>query len=355
MEKTTPHSELASRIEALEEELATLRFEKETLERVTQSVGTGIARISKDYRTIWANKLLVDLFGDVIGKPCYSTYNGKVTICEGCGVRDVFEKGMTVSVHEQKGVDADGQEIWSQIVATPLYDKNGAVESALEVVIPITERKRAELAAQRERRFSDALIHSLPGVMYLVGPEANLLRWNRNMEVVCGYSSDEMADLPAMGCIAPGDRDFLKAQFETILEKGEGTMEAHVLTRDGREIPYYLSGVALQLEGQAYVVGTGMDLTRSLADAQQKEELISQLRESLTKVRTLSGMLPICSSCKKVRDDKGYWNQIESYIRDRCEAEFSHAICPECIGKLYPAEAGALGRYCVSDKREGGE
>lgn len=52
--------------------------------------------------------------------------------------------------------------------------------------------------------------------------------------------------------------------------------------------------------------------------------------------KTLKGFLPICASCKKIRDDQGYWNQIESYIMDHSEAEFSHGICPECVNKLYP-------------------
>lgn len=52
--------------------------------------------------------------------------------------------------------------------------------------------------------------------------------------------------------------------------------------------------------------------------------------------KTLSGMLPICASCKKIRDDKGYWNQIEAYITEHSEAKFSHGICPECMKKLYP-------------------
>ena len=68
----------------------------------------------------------------------------------------------------------------------------------------------------------------------------------------------------------------------------------------------------------------------------EKEETIAELREAALKIRTLSGMLPICSHCKKIRDDKGYWNQIESYIRTHSEAEFSHSICPECVNKLYP-------------------
>jgi len=61
-----------------------------------------------------------------------------------------------------------------------------------------------------------------------------------------------------------------------------------------------------------------------------------KLQEALEKVKTLSGMLPICAVCKKIRDDKGYWNQIEAYIRDRSEAEFSHSMCPDCLEKFYP-------------------
>ncbi|MDI6764241.1 MAG: PAS domain S-box protein [Thermodesulfobacteriota bacterium] len=68
----------------------------------------------------------------------------------------------------------------------------------------------------------------------------------------------------------------------------------------------------------------------------EKEKLIVQLQKALSEVKQLSGLLPICASCKKIRDDKGYWNQIETYIRDRSEAEFTHGICPDCFKKLYP-------------------
>ncbi|MGO9569112.1 MAG: response regulator, partial [Desulfomonilaceae bacterium] len=53
-------------------------------------------------------------------------------------------------------------------------------------------------------------------------------------------------------------------------------------------------------------------------------------------VKQLSGFLPICASCKKIRDDQGYWRQVEEYIREHSEAEFSHSICPECAKRLYP-------------------
>ncbi len=68
----------------------------------------------------------------------------------------------------------------------------------------------------------------------------------------------------------------------------------------------------------------------------------AELQEALAKIKTLSGLLPICASCKKIRDDKGYWNRIETYISDHSEAEFSHSICPECTKKLYPQLYDAL-------------
>ncbi|MBI5557575.1 MAG: hypothetical protein HY885_08050 [Deltaproteobacteria bacterium] len=71
---------------------------------------------------------------------------------------------------------------------------------------------------------------------------------------------------------------------------------------------------------------------------QEKGRLITDLRNALAEVKTLSGCLPICASCKQIRDDKGYWNQIESYLRSHAEVEFSHSICPDCVKKLYPRE-----------------
>lgn len=68
----------------------------------------------------------------------------------------------------------------------------------------------------------------------------------------------------------------------------------------------------------------------------EREQLITELQAALAKVKLLSGFLPICASCKKIRDDMGYWQQIETYIRKHSEAEFSHSICPDCAKKLYP-------------------
>jgi hypothetical protein len=77
-------------------------------------------------------------------------------------------------------------------------------------------------------------------------------------------------------------------------------------------------------------------LTERRRAQEERERLIVELQGALAEVRTLSGLLPICASCKKIRDDQGYWNQIEDYVSSHSEATFSHGICPECAKKLYP-------------------
>lgn len=72
----------------------------------------------------------------------------------------------------------------------------------------------------------------------------------------------------------------------------------------------------------------------------EKDRLINQLRETLDDVKTLSGLLPICASCKHIRDDKGYWHQVENYIQQHSSAVFTHGLCPKCSRKIYPKAAG---------------
>ena len=118
--------------------------ERDRLETVTRSIGAGLALISKDYRTLWANDVLKQIFGDVESKICYSTYNQRSDICPECGVQEIFETGKAEVVHEQMGKDADGRIIWSEITATSVKDREGNITAALELVVPITQRKKAE-------------------------------------------------------------------------------------------------------------------------------------------------------------------------------------------------------------------
>lgn len=91
------------------------------------------------------------------------------------------------------------------------------------------------------------------------------------------------------------------------------------------------------LDGCVIWSGVILDITKRKLAEEERNRVISELQDALSKVKTLSGLLPICASCKKIRDDKGYWNQIESYISNHSEAEFSHGLCPDCARKLFPS------------------
>jgi DNA-binding response OmpR family regulator len=96
---------------------------------------------------------------------------------------------------------------------------------------------------------------------------------------------------------------------------------------------------AVQKGAQDYLVKgqVTMDLlVRSLRYAIERKQMVTDLQEALSQVKILKGLLPICSRCKAIRDDQGYWRQIESYLKEHSEAEFSHGICPVCLKEFYP-------------------
>ncbi len=118
-----------------------------------------------------------------------------------------------------------------------------------------------------------------------------------------------------------------------------GSFEIHFVTRQNRTtLSWHEGGVLEEMEWRF------RHLENQTAEKERFWQSINEtlnaayaeMRDAMSRLKVLSGLLPICASCKKIRDDKGYWNQIEAYIRDHSEAEFSHSICPECAKKLFP-------------------
>jgi hypothetical protein len=105
------------------------------------------------------------------------------------------------------------------------------------------------------------------------------------------------------------------------------------------QVNQWISHILVWLLGVVGIAWGSQKLKRSLEEqrrgAEEREKLIGELQDALTQVKVLRGIIPICANCKKIRDDKGYWNQVETYIRDHSEADFSHSICPECAKILY--------------------
>lgn len=116
-------------------------------------------------------------------------------------------------------------------------------------------------------------------------------------------------------------------------------LKDHILiTRDGRRIPIGDSAAPIVVEhdGIVGVVLIFSDMTDYMRNKEERERLIGELRDAIARLKTLHGLIPICAACKKIRDDKGYWNQLEVYIKKHSGAEFTHGMCPECARKYYP-------------------
>jgi len=88
------------------------------------------------------------------------------------------------------------------------------------------------------------------------------------------------------------------------------------------------------------VLISGRDISNRKRDEAVKDQLIWELQQALAGVNTLTGVLPICASCKKIQSEDGNWQQIELYIRERAQVEFSHGICPECTRLWFPEQSG---------------
>lgn len=162
---------------------------------------------------------------------------------------------------------------------------------------------------------------------------------NESMFRMLGYKEDELIGRSAH-ILYPdrGEYERVSREMDTIMDRGGiGIFETRWMRKDGTEFDCDLQMCALDKTdpGKGYIAVVS-DITERKGAEQEREKLIEELRKSFHRIKKLSGLLPICASCKKIRDDKGYWNQIESYIRAHSEAEFSHSICPECTGKLYP-------------------
>jgi len=116
------------------------------------------------------------------------------------------------------------------------------------------------------------------------------------------------------------------------------TEEFMVESKDGQNFAVEVSASNVT-SASGQVVGrmaSFVNITQRKAIEAEREKLIKKLQNALDRIKVLRGIIPICASCKKIRDDKGYWNQIEQYIEAHSEADFSHGICPDCAKKLYP-------------------
>jgi PAS domain S-box-containing protein len=196
-------------------------------------------------------------------------------------------------------------------------------------------RRQAQLAmahlASIVETCDDAIISQTLG--------GTILSWNSGAEQMFGYSSREMVG-ETIESLVPPDLHHEISAIRDVIERGHRVerIETLRLRRDGTGIDVSITVSPIKT-GDGNIQGASIVL-RDITDRKRQEKerlrLIEELKEALKRVKTLNGLLPICASCKKIRNDGGYWEQVETYIRSRSNAEFTHGICPDCVRSLYP-------------------
>lgn len=152
--------------------------------------------------------------------------------------------------------------------------------------------------------------------------------------------------------LSEGTHRLARAEFDLVLldlslPDSQGLETFLALKKKGADLPIIvMTGLddenlavrAVQEGAQDYLVKKQLDadlLSRAIRYSIEREKLVVKLRNALEQINTLKGFIPICASCKNVRDDQGYWHQVEEYVRAHSDAEFSHGICPDCARKYY--------------------
>ncbi len=331
-------SELRAEIQVRKKAEFELQQSKAFLDSVFDAIQDGISVLDQDLRILQVNKTICRWYPQLpasIGEKCYTIYHGRSKPCKKCpALRAIVSGKMEM---EEVPYTIDGDAVGTQeLFSFPMLDGAGKVKGVVEYVRDITKRKLAEEQIKIEKKFSESLINSLPGIMYVFDRSGRFLRWNKNFEEVSGHPANQIKKMVPLDFIALEDRARVKRSIEKVFREGDADIEAGFITGKEEAIPYLLTGYRFIQGERNYLIGIGIDISDRIEAEKEKEELIEKLRETLSQVKQLSGLLPICALCKKIRDDKGYWNQIESYIKKHSEANFSHGLCPDCAKKLYP-------------------
>jgi len=141
------------------------------------------------------------------------------------------------------------------------------------VLHDITERKHREQRLRQERDYADAVLNSLPGVFYHYSEDMRLVRWNNNFERTSGYTPQELDGADPMLFFVDEEKELIKSRISEVFEKGESSVEADYLLRDGRRIPFLFTGVRFEHDGSRGFVGVGTDIT----ERKQAEQRIRYL------------------------------------------------------------------------------
>ena len=239
---------------------------------------------------------------------------------------------------------AAGEELAVEVMKAGAHDY--VLKYRLARLVPAIERERREAVSRQERAFALHKLNYLAAIVdstteAIIGHDLNgvIATWNSGASLLFGYGAEEALG-KTISMAFPHDQAPRIAQILDALSHGVETepVEISGVRKDGEPLDLSLN-VSTIKDRHGKIIGASSiiyNITERKRLELERKRMIEQLNDTLSRVKTLSGLLPICASCKKVRDDHGYWQKLETFIHEHSEAEFSHSICPDCMQTLYP-------------------
>jgi PAS domain S-box-containing protein len=214
--------------------------------------------------------------------------------------------------------------------------QEGEVKAAIEITLYRKDIERRLRKSEGEYR---SLIDNVSEAIVSADSHGNIIYCNQSAESIFGYLADEAVGRPITFIWPERFREAYQEEMGLVLSTGKTkfigkTVESTGLRRDGGEFPLEFTLTAIEIKKEILFIVVARDITERKWTEEEREEFIVELKKASSKVKQLSGVLPICSYCKKIRSDQNYWKPLEEYIGQRTGAVFSHGVCPECYEKF---------------------
>jgi PAS domain S-box-containing protein len=197
------------------------------------------------------------------------------------------------------------------------------------------------VSSEKKLAFLRKIVDTIPNPIFVKDKGGRYVFCNTAFETYTGLKKEEIVGKTDYDVSPKRIADPYHEMDNILLESGGAQdFEIYFQNPDGNnQAMLFNKACCTHADGTVVgLVGVITDVTDRKAVEEEKKELIRKLSNALAEIKTLSGLLPICSYCKKVRDDQGYWSRIEKYVQENSEATFSHGICPDCMKGLYPEQ-----------------
>jgi len=262
---------------------------------------------------------------EVVGKTDFDLWRPRV-VAEGYRAED---RAVMESRQPRRGIvellqRVDGTELWVETTRVPLLDPDGQPGGVLGFYEDITARKQAEEAAQQERYFSESALEAMPGVFFVFDAQGRMLKWNRKLETLTGYTAEEIAERTILDLLHPDCRELVTQRVQDVFSQGWAVAEVVVVSKDGYATPYYCHSLRTIRDGRPCVMGMGIDIS----ERKRGEDLVqglNRLKEDLLGEGDLSAKLRHVTDGVVRLFDADFARIWLSLPGDRCATDCVHA------------------------------